>query len=76
MKVIPFKRKTQELGAVDKSLNLTNVCHQKIEQIESVLNSEETQEAEFCASELKRINASLDLILRRVKVQDKYKKVV
>lgn len=76
MKVIPFKRKNQELGAVDKSLNLTDVCHQKLEEIESVLNGDDVQEAEFCASELKRINVSLDFILRRVKVQDKYKKVV
>lgn len=80
MKVIPFKRKSNmELSSTDKSLNLAEVCHQKLEEIEQILNSENNQvpmDAENCSSELRKINASLDLLLKHIKVDQKYKKVV
>lgn len=77
MKVLPFKRKDENLSSVDKSLNLADVCHQKLEQLEKVLNTEgSVPDSENCAVELKRISHSLDLVLKRVTIKPEYKKVV
>lgn len=78
MKVLPFKRKQedQDLNAVDKSLNLCMVAHQKLEAIESLLDQGKVQNSLETAGDLRKLNATLDLMLKRLTVEEKYKKVV
>ena len=77
MKVLPFKRKQedQDLSSVEKSLNLSVVAHQKLERLESLLDQGQILNNEDLVSDLKKLNLSLDFILKR-STSEKYKKVV